>query len=109
MSNSARQLAAAGVEHGLEQLLERSDYRLAVSAGPVDLVALGTAFECELRLEYVGRNAALYLISWNHLQNVVAAKAASQNPGKLLGPGCVEDLPDLVLDLVAFEKNELPD
>ena len=49
------------------------------------------------------------LISWNQHQDIVAAKATGQNPGERLGPDRAEDLSDLVLHPVAFEKNELPD
>ena len=78
-------------------------------ARPEDLSALGARFELRLRFKNERRDSAAHRFPRSLLQGFVAGEAASQERRPTVEVQRLKHLSYLSREILAFEKNELPD
>ena len=77
-------------------------------AGPVDLAALAAALEENLGSEDVRGHPIPYFFGGDIQQHGITANAPGQQTRQLGNPDRAENMPELILNLFAFQKDELP-
>ena len=80
-----------------------------MSPCPKNLPAFGAGFESGLRLINIRRDSLAHGFGRSFHQSFIARKAAGQQGRKSGHLNGLEDLPDLILDILAFEEYEIPD
>jgi len=88
----------------LEKFHQRANYRLAMSAGPIDLVTRWATLELRLGLEHKGGDPVTHLVAWYLFQDLIAGEAAGKDTRKSRCTRDLEDLLELRLNILLFEK-----
>lgn len=91
---------------GAEKRGQDARHRLPMGPRPVDFAAARAHFKLALIFKHIPGNHFANFSSWDQIEHLVTEQAAGQQGRECGSPDRLKNLANLILDPIAFKKNE---